>query len=390
MSLDPNPPFGGEEEKGIQGNFPEDRQTAETALLFLQIIMRKLRRQPTSAGRPARAAVVVPNGTLSAPGVAARVRSELLSDFRISAIVRLPHNVFAPYTDIKTNILFFERGSPLEEIFYCEPALADGYSLSKTKPLLYDCLLPLMKLIEARKESDASWVVPRNTLDSNLNLDLKNPRRKLVELEDQGDIGALAQRFRAFVDQAEAIRLVAEQAVDAIKAAPHEPLGLHTVESDERVGAAYSADTILIGVSAEEGMTRPKTEIGKAPSRYKIVRDGYLAYNPMRVNIGSIGVLRDGTEEAITSPDYVVFYCKPTLLPEYVYHYLKSEAGRYEINLKTKGSVRFRLYYEQLATIKIPVPADVQDQQRFVDACNKLEGLKRNVGAASGAVQSCL
>jgi hypothetical protein len=99
--------------------------------------------------------------------------------------------------------------------------------------------------------------------------------------------------------------------------------------------------------------------------------------NPMRVNIGSIGVLRNGADEAITSPDYVVFHCKPTLLPEYVYHYLKSEAGRHEINLKTKGSVRFRLYYEQLAQIKIPIPADVQDQQRFVDACNQLVQAKR-------------
>jgi len=57
-----NPPLGGEEEKGIQGNFPEDRQTSETALLFLQLIMRKLHRQPTSGGRHARAAVAVPNG----------------------------------------------------------------------------------------------------------------------------------------------------------------------------------------------------------------------------------------------------------------------------------------------------------------------------------------
>ena len=55
-----NPPFGGEEERGILGNFPEDKQTSETALLFLQLIMRKLRRAP----KPARAAVVVPNGTL--------------------------------------------------------------------------------------------------------------------------------------------------------------------------------------------------------------------------------------------------------------------------------------------------------------------------------------
>jgi Type I restriction modification DNA specificity domain len=188
----------------------------------------------------------------------------------------------------------------------------------------------------------------------------------------------------------EALRVNAEQAVDAIKAAPHEFLGPHTVESDKRIGTAYSSRTVLIGVSAEDGMTTPKTDIGKDPSHYKIARSGYLAYNPMRVNIGSIGVLRDGTEQAITSPDYVVFYCKPTLLPEYVYHYLKSEAGRHEINLKTKGSVRFRLYYEQFSKIKIPVPANIQDQQRFVDACNQLEALKRNVAAATESVQSCL
>src|SRR6185437_13308513 len=95
-----NPPFGGEEERGIQSNFPEDKQTTETALLFLQLIMRKLRRSP----KPGRAAVVVPNGTLSADGVAIRIREELLADFSITGIVRLPHNVFAPYTDIKTNV----------------------------------------------------------------------------------------------------------------------------------------------------------------------------------------------------------------------------------------------------------------------------------------------
>ena len=91
-----NPPFGGEEEKGIQGNFPEDKQTSETALLFLQLIMRKLRRVrspgfsrsgETEADRlkaglqTARAAVVVPNGTLFGDGVCARIKEELLKEF---------------------------------------------------------------------------------------------------------------------------------------------------------------------------------------------------------------------------------------------------------------------------------------------------------------------
>ena len=130
-----NPPFGGEEEKGIQGNFPEDRQTAETALLFLQLIMRKLHRQPTAAGRPARAAVVVPNGTLFGDGVCARIKEELLKEFNLHTIVRLPNGVFAPYTSIPTNLLFFDRSGPTREVWYYEHPLPEGRkNYTKTAP----------------------------------------------------------------------------------------------------------------------------------------------------------------------------------------------------------------------------------------------------------------
>jgi type I restriction enzyme M protein len=105
-----NPPFGGEEERGILGNFPEDKQTSETALLFLQLIMRKLKRpgSPSPSGRGkgegnlsgGRAAVVVPNGTLFGDGICARIKEELLKDFNLHTIVRLPNGVFAPYTSI--------------------------------------------------------------------------------------------------------------------------------------------------------------------------------------------------------------------------------------------------------------------------------------------------
>ena len=81
-----NPPFGGEEERGILGNFPEDKQTSETTLLFLQLIMRKLRRAPA----PGRAGVVVPNGALFGDGVAARIKEELLKEFNLHTIVGCP------------------------------------------------------------------------------------------------------------------------------------------------------------------------------------------------------------------------------------------------------------------------------------------------------------
>ncbi|MGD0349136.1 MAG: class I SAM-dependent DNA methyltransferase [Verrucomicrobiota bacterium] len=177
-----NPPFGGEEEKGIQGNFPEDKQTAETALLFLQLIMRKLRRQ----GGKSRAAVVVPNGTLFGDGVCARIKEELLKEFNLHTIVRLPNGVFAPYTSIPTNILFFDRSGPTREVWYYEQPLPEGRkNYTKTAPIQFeefaDCIKwwgqpgPGIK----RKENERAWKMPAAELLANgCNLDRKNPRAK--------------------------------------------------------------------------------------------------------------------------------------------------------------------------------------------------------------------
>ena len=102
-----NPPFGGEEEAGIQLNFPEATPTSETALLFMQFIMRSLK----PGGR---CGVVVPNGILFGDGVSARIKEQLLRNFNLHTIVRLPNGVFAPYTSIPTNLLFFDRTGPTE------------------------------------------------------------------------------------------------------------------------------------------------------------------------------------------------------------------------------------------------------------------------------------
>jgi type I restriction enzyme M protein len=171
-----NPPFGGEEEKGIQGNFPEDKQTSETALLFLQLIMRKLRRQP----KPGRAAVVVPNGTLFGDGVCARIKEELLKDLNLHTIVRLPNGVFAPYTSIPTNILFFDRSSPTKDVWYYEHSLPEGKkNYTKTAPLQFEEFAPCIAWWKQREETDRAWVVPADELLTNgCNLDRKNPNAK--------------------------------------------------------------------------------------------------------------------------------------------------------------------------------------------------------------------
>lgn len=175
-----NPPFGGEEERGIQGNFPQDKQTSETALLFLQLIMRKLKRRPN----PGRAAVVVPNGTLFADGVAARIKEDLLKEFNLHTIVRLPNGIFAPYTGISTNLLFFDRSGPTREIWYYEQPLPEGRkNYTKTKPIQYEEFSECLKWWGNREETDHVWRVPVESVlkydgDGNLlsvNLDINNP-----------------------------------------------------------------------------------------------------------------------------------------------------------------------------------------------------------------------
>lgn len=176
-----NPPFGGEEERGILGNFPDDKQTAETTLLFLQLIMRKLRRQP----RPGRAGIVVPNGTLFGDGVAARIKAELLAEFNLHTVVRLPNGVFAPYTSIPTNLLFFDRSGPTDDIWYYEVPLPEGRKqYTKTQPIQYEAFAECLAWWHDRQESERAWrvkaadVVRRDDSGNllSVNLDVKNPR----------------------------------------------------------------------------------------------------------------------------------------------------------------------------------------------------------------------
>jgi type I restriction enzyme M protein len=173
-----NPPFGGEEEKGVQRNFPEDKQTAETALLFLQLIMRKLRRPGRHSSFGGRAAVVVPNGTLFGDGVANRIKKDLLENYNLHTIVRLPTGVFAPYTSIATNVLFFDRSGPTREIWYYEHPLPQGRkNYTKTQPLRAEDFIPLLGWWHSRQESEQAWRVPIDEIVRKAyNLDVKNPK----------------------------------------------------------------------------------------------------------------------------------------------------------------------------------------------------------------------
>jgi type I restriction enzyme M protein len=181
-----NPPFGGEEERGILANFPEDKQTAETALLFLQLIMRRLRR-PVGGSKGGRCGMVVPNGVLFGDGVCARIKEELLKEFNLHTIVRLPTGVFAPYTNIPTNLLFFDRTGATKEIWYYEqPLPRERKNYTKTAPIQFEEFASCIAWWKKREENERAWKVRASDLlkyneDGNLlsvNLDVKNRSAK--------------------------------------------------------------------------------------------------------------------------------------------------------------------------------------------------------------------
>jgi len=196
-----NPPFGGEEERGIQNNFPDDKRTSETALLFLQLIMRKLRRTGSSpapqnwGGGAGRAAVVVPNGTLFGDGVCARIKAQLLTEFNLHMIVRLPNGVFAPYTGIPSNLLFFDRSGPTQDVWYYEQPLPAGRkNYTKTAPLQFEEFADCLAWWDHREENARAWRVPASELLANgCNLDRKNPNAAadLAHLPPEALVGSI-------------------------------------------------------------------------------------------------------------------------------------------------------------------------------------------------------
>ncbi|MFN8187887.1 MAG: class I SAM-dependent DNA methyltransferase [Gaiellales bacterium] len=172
-----NPPFGGEEEKAIQTSFPEATRTAETALLFVQLVERILR----SGGR---CGMVVPNGFLFGDGVAARVKERLLRECDLHTIVRLPDGVFAPYTDIPTNLLFFEKTGRTKAVWFYEIAPPEGRKkYSKTRPMRFEELADCQAWWggperEGRVENERAWRVPVGEIEADgFNLDRRNPNR---------------------------------------------------------------------------------------------------------------------------------------------------------------------------------------------------------------------
>lgn len=167
-----NPPFGGVVSNNNESNFPQTYRTKESADLFLILMIHLLK-------EGGRAAIVLPDGSLTGDGVKQRIRQKLLEDCNLHTIVRLPNSVFQPYASVATNLLFFTKGEPTQNIWYYEHKLPEGYkAYSKTKPIQLAELDALKQWWKNREASEQAWQVDLETIKANgYNLDIKNPHQ---------------------------------------------------------------------------------------------------------------------------------------------------------------------------------------------------------------------
>lgn len=186
-----NPPFGGTEEPGVESGFPASFQTKETADLFLVLLVQLLK-----AG--GQGAIVLPDGSLFGEGVKTRIKEHLLERCNLHTIVRLPNGVFAPYTGIKTNLLFFTKGEATREIWYFEHQTpADRKQYSKTRPITIDEFKAEKAWWFERQENEVAWRVSIEEIRArNYNLDVKNPH-SVAEVSD--DPAVLLAEYEAAV-----------------------------------------------------------------------------------------------------------------------------------------------------------------------------------------------
>lgn len=183
-----NPPFGGVVSNNNENNFPLTYRTKESADLFLILMIHLLK-------EGGRAAIILPDGSLTGDGVKQRIRQKLLEDCNLHTIVRLPNSVFQPYASVATNLLFFTKGEQTKTVWYYQHKLPEGYkAYSKTKPIQLVEFDGLKQWWSNREANEQAWKVGIETIKaSGYNLDIKNPHQP--EEEQQYSSAELLDMF---------------------------------------------------------------------------------------------------------------------------------------------------------------------------------------------------
>lgn len=371
-----NPPFGGEEERGILSNFPENKQTTETALLFLQLIMRKLKRGP----KPGRAAVVVPESVMGDAGVAQRIRQELVDEFNLHSIIRLPKGVFEPYSDIQTNLLFFDRSGATEGIWYYQHEVPPerrsmrNPCYTRTFPLRFEELTPILTWWHKRAENEVAWYVPKADIAAaSYSLDSRNPR--LFETECTGPAAiasAIMKPLKRASDSLETLASLAEK-IEPLLGNDEKRFSLGSLLQRSRSEAEVDSDTEykqitvkLYGKGIVLRKVLPGSEIRTRPQF--VAEAGQLIMSRIDARNGAFGIVPEELAGGLVTQDFPLFDIDESVIePAFLALLLRSEQFAAACKRSSRGTTnRKRLKEDLFLAETVPVP-ELDAQRQIID-----------------------
>ena len=311
-----NIPYSQETEYGGYYDIP----TKNADSVCIQHIWKSLRPE-------GRAAVIVPETFLYESGVIGKTRELIAKGSKKLSVISLPRGVFMPYTPTKTNIIYFEKGGQFKKVYFFV-VFNDGFELNtkrKAKSGDSDLKLLLSEYDDPTAIKGQANIVERENIELSGNWNL----RPFYYMEDIPEVDA--ELVRLTTDILEKIQDVVDPTEE-----PDRLWGVLTVSQH-----GVFLDDMILGSDFTQN--------------YKRVKAGDLAYNPYRVNIGSIGIVPPFLDGMLVSPAYVVFRPKSNEYPAAcLLSVLKSERYLRVIMNYSLGSARASLPFSELTRIKAP------------------------------------
>lgn len=357
-----NPPFGGVVSNNNEKNFPSDLRSKESADLFLLIILRVLK----VGGK---AAIVLPDGSLSGDGVKARIRKKLLKECNVHTIIRLPNSVFKPYATVATNIVFLEKGEPTKHIWFYEHKCPPGLkSYSKTRPIQYEEFSAIRAWWDERSISESAWMLSAEEIRRrSYDLDVKNPSARserpqfnVTEYihrlrEDLSEVNSdIDSIFQSIVPQSGGTPVPLGEVCDitkgktGIKKAIAGDYPLVTTAEDRSTHNSYQFDCEAVCIPLVSSTGHGHASIKR------------IHYQAGRFALGSILA-------AVTPKD------PETLSARYLFYYLSTFKDEVLVSLM-KGMANVSLTVGKLETVPIFVPAPAKQREliALMDKCQEL------------------
>jgi len=353
-----NPPFM-TPKGGIVPHKKFSIQAKKAEILFVDYIMEHLNIN-------GKAGIIVPDGIIAnSPNAYKKLRQKLVEHNLLYALVSVPAGIFLPYSDVKTTILFIDRdvAKKTKQILFVQ-VKNEGFDLGSTRRSITENDLPFaVKTINSFKNavlSGKTFSVPNEDFDR-ANVEVKS------EILASPSVSLSGKRYKKEV--------FIKSKYKSVK------LGTLTSEFKQKV-----KDSIVPvwSVSNTQGFVISSEYFGKQVAsedtkNYKKVLENYFAYNPARINVGSIA-LNEKNSIGCVSPMYVVFKIldENIVRPKYLLMLIKSKLGIKQILKYSDGAVRKVLSYQNLSLIDIPLPS-IKEQDKILEHFSKIELLKAKI-----------